>query len=81
MTALAQGQQIADTSRSAVEQAMETISGGPPYGQVPPLVAAVTALNVYPVAIDKVRIQRVADVMLQFGLLRSRFNVTPMIGP
>ena len=32
-------------------------------------------------AIDKVRIQRVADVMYQFGLLLARFNVTPMIGP
>jgi hypothetical protein len=60
---------------------METFSGGPPNGQVPPVVAAVMALNIYPTAIDKVRIQRVADVMLQFGLLHSRFNVTPMIGP
>ena len=30
---------------------------------------------------DKVRIQRVADVMYQFGLLKSKFNVSPMIGP
>ena len=49
--------------------------------QIPPIVAAVMAVNIYPTAIDKVRIQRVADVMYQFGLLRSRFNVTPMIGP
>jgi NitT/TauT family transport system substrate-binding protein len=81
VAALARGQEIADTSRQAVEQSMETISGGPPNGQVPPVVAAVMALNIYPTAIDKVRIQRVADVMLQFGLLHSRFNVTPMIGP
>jgi hypothetical protein len=39
------------------------------------------AVNIYPTSIDQVRIQRVADVMYQFGLLRSRFNVTPMIGP
>ena len=32
ITALAQGQEIADTSRRAVEQAMETISGGPQNG-------------------------------------------------
>jgi hypothetical protein len=38
-------------------------------------------VNIYPTSIDRVRIQRVADVMYQFGLLRSRFNVTPMIGP
>jgi NitT/TauT family transport system substrate-binding protein len=81
ITALAQGQQLADTSRSSVEQAMETINGGPPNGQIPPIVASVMAVNIYPTAIDRVRIQRVADVMYQFGLLHARFNVTPMIGP
>ena len=80
ITALAQGQEIADTSRSSIEQAMESLSG-PPNGQIPPIVASVMALNIYPTAIDKVRIQRVADVMFQFGLLHTRFNVTPMIGP
>jgi NitT/TauT family transport system substrate-binding protein len=79
-TALAQGQEIADTSRSSVEQAMEALSG-PQNGEIPPLVASVMAVNIYPTAIDKVRIQRVADVMYQFGLLHARFNVTPMIGP
>jgi NitT/TauT family transport system substrate-binding protein len=81
VTALAQGQELADTSRSSVEKAMETINGGPPKGQIPPIVASVMAVNIYPTAIDKVRIQRVADVMYQFGLLHARFNVTPMIGP
>jgi len=80
IAALAQGQEIADTSRQAVEQAMEGLKG-PQNGEVPPIVAAVMAINIYPTSIDKVRIQRVADVMYQFGLLPSRFNVTPMIGP
>jgi NitT/TauT family transport system substrate-binding protein len=80
LAALSAGQKIADTSRSAVEQAMESLSG-PQNGQVPPIVASVMAVNIYPTAIDRVRIQRVADVMYQFGLLRSRFNVGPMIGP
>jgi NitT/TauT family transport system substrate-binding protein len=80
ITALAQGQEIADTSRSAVEQAMESLNG-PQNGQVPPIVSAVMALNDYPTSIDKVRIQRVANVMYQFGLLHAPFNVTPMIGP
>jgi NitT/TauT family transport system substrate-binding protein len=80
LAALTQGQQIADTSRSAVEQAMESLNGGA-QGQIPPIVASVMAVNIYPTAIDKVRIQRVADVMFQFGLLNSAFNVTPMIGP
>jgi NitT/TauT family transport system substrate-binding protein len=80
VAALTQGQGIADTSRSAVEQAMESLAGAPA-GQIAPIVASVMAVNIYPTAIDKVRIQRVADVMFQFGLLNSRFNVTPMIGP
>jgi NitT/TauT family transport system substrate-binding protein len=80
VTALTQGQELADTSRSSVEQAMESLSG-PQNGEIPPIVASVMAVNVYPTAIDKVRIQRVADVMYQFGLLHSRFNVIPMIGP
>jgi NitT/TauT family transport system substrate-binding protein len=80
LTALHQGQEIADTSRSSVEKAMETLNG-PMNGQVPPLVAAVMAINIYPTSLDKVRIQRVADVMFQFGLLSKRFDVSPMIGP
>ncbi|MGH3170796.1 MAG: ABC transporter substrate-binding protein, partial [Trebonia sp.] len=80
VAALTQGQELADTSRSAIEQAMESLNG-PQNGEIPPIVAAVMAVNNYPTAIDKVRIQRVADVMYQFGLLHSRFNVSPMIGP
>jgi NitT/TauT family transport system substrate-binding protein len=80
LAALTKGQEIADTSRAAVEQAMESLDG-PMNGQIPPIVAAVMVVNIYPTAIDQIRIQRVADVMYQFGLLKTRFNVTPMIGP
>jgi NitT/TauT family transport system substrate-binding protein len=80
LAALEQGQEIADTSRSAVEQAMETLSG-PQDGQVPPIVAAVMALDSYPIGIDRIRLQRVPDVMYQFGLLRSRFDIGAMLGP
>jgi NitT/TauT family transport system substrate-binding protein len=80
LTALQQGQQIADTSRTAVEQAMEGLNG-PMNGQVPPIVAAVMALNIYPIGIDVARLQRVPDVMEQFGLLHTRFNISQMVGP
>jgi NitT/TauT family transport system substrate-binding protein len=80
VAALSQGQEIADTSRSAIERAMESLQG-PQNGQIPPIIAAVMAINIYPTSIDKVRIQRVADVMYQFGLLKTQFNVSPMIGP
>jgi NitT/TauT family transport system substrate-binding protein len=80
LAALEQGQEIADTSRTAVEQAMETLNG-PQNGQVPPLVAAVMALNSYPIGVDRARLQRVPDVMFEFGLLRSRFDIGQMLGP
>jgi len=80
VTALEQGQEIADTSRPAVEQAMESLNG-PMNGQIPPIVAAVMALNNYPIGIDKARLQRVADEMLQFGLLHTGFDIGQLLGP
>lgn len=80
VAAITKGQEIADTTRSAIEQSMESLKG-PQNGEIPPIIASVMAVNIYPTAIDKVRIQRVADVMYQFGLLKSKFNVSPMIGP
>jgi NitT/TauT family transport system substrate-binding protein len=80
LAALEQGQETADTSRTAVEQAMESLNG-PKNGRVLPIVAAVMALNIYPIGIDKVRLQRVPDVMLQFGLLHARFDISRMLGP
>ncbi len=75
--AFEQGQQIADTSRSAVERAMEALPK--PLG-VTPVTAAVMALDSYPVGpVDAVRIQRVADVMRQF-LGFPDFNARSMIG-
>jgi NitT/TauT family transport system substrate-binding protein len=74
--AFEQGQEIADTDRAAVEQAMEALPS--PLG-VSPLTAAVMALDSYPTGtVDTVRIQRVADVMRQF-LGFPAFNVESMI--
>jgi NitT/TauT family transport system substrate-binding protein len=64
-----------------VEQAFESIKGGAPNGQVPAMIAAVMALNNYPIGIDQTRIQRVADVMYQFGVLSKPFNVGSMLMP
>lgn len=75
--AFEQGQQIADTSRSAVERAMEAL---PKPLAITPVTAAVMALDSYPVGpVDAVRIQRVADVMRQF-LGFPDFNAKSMIG-
>ena len=74
--AFEQGQEIADSSRIAVERAMEALPS--PLG-VSPVTAAVMAVDSYPTgSVDTVRIQRVADVMRQFLGFPS-FNVESMI--
>ena len=79
--ALEEGQQIADTSRAAVETAMEDMPA--PYG-VSKETAAVMALDNYPVStgpvgsVDKVRLQRVVNVMQQFIGFPS-FNIDSML--
>jgi NitT/TauT family transport system substrate-binding protein len=78
LAALEVGQEIADTDRAAVEQAFEAING-PQNGQVTAGIGAVMALDTYPIGIDANRIQRVADVMYQFGLLKTRFKVSSML--
>jgi NitT/TauT family transport system substrate-binding protein len=71
-----QGQEIADTDRSAVQAAMEALPKGLAISQD---TAAVMALDTYPTGtVDTVRIQRVADVMRQF-LGFPAFNVGTMI--
>ena len=77
--ALEQGQQIADTNRAAVEKAFQSLSG-PQNGQVPPKIASVMALDNYPLGVDAVRLQRVANVMFQFGLLSTPFKIQNMLG-
>lgn len=73
LTALAEGQRIADSSRGVVEQAMEALTG------TKPLIASVMAFNSYPIGVDKVRLQRVANVMLQFGVLSKPFDISQML--
>jgi NitT/TauT family transport system substrate-binding protein len=80
LAALEIGQEIADTDRAAVEQAFESIKGAP-NGEVTSGIAAVMSLDTYPIGIDQTRIQRVANVMYQFGLLKAKFNVASMLLP
>jgi NitT/TauT family transport system substrate-binding protein len=80
--ALEEGQSIADTSRSAVEQAMEDLPA--PYG-VSKETAAIMALDDYPYttgppgSVDKTRLQRVVDVMQEFLGFDSSFNIDSML--
>jgi NitT/TauT family transport system substrate-binding protein len=79
--ALEQGQEIADTDRSALESAMEDL---PPGLAVPAEIAAVMAVPDFPVSdgptgsVDAVHLQRVADVMKQFLAFPS-FNVGSLL--
>jgi NitT/TauT family transport system substrate-binding protein len=74
--AFEQGQEIADTSRAAVDEAMLSL---PPGLRVSRITAAVMALDNYPTGpVDVVRIQRVANVMRQFLGFPS-FDVGSMI--
>jgi len=79
--ALEQGQRIADASRAAVESAMVEMPA--PFG-VAAKTAAVMALDNYPFSsgpvgsVDKVRLQRVVDVMQQF-LQFPRFDIGSML--
>lgn len=80
-TALEEGQRIADASRAAVESAMVDI---PAPAGVSAETAAVMALDSYPVSngpvgsVDKVRLQRVVDVMRQF-LGFPKFDINSML--
>jgi NitT/TauT family transport system substrate-binding protein len=80
LAALETGQEISDTDRGAVETAFEALKS-PQDGQVSPGIAAVMALDTYPIGVATTRIQRVADVMYQFGLLKQRFDVSGMVLP
>jgi NitT/TauT family transport system substrate-binding protein len=79
--ALEQGQQIADASRVAVEQALVNMPA--PYG-VSAETAAVMALDSYPFSdgpvgtVDKIRLQRVVDVMQQY-LGFGKFDIGSML--
>jgi NitT/TauT family transport system substrate-binding protein len=80
LAALSAGQEIADTDRSAVEKAFESLNG-PANGNVPNTIAAVMSLDTYPIGIDQTRLQRVANVMYQFNLLPSAYDVKNMLMP
>ena len=73
LKALDQAQRIADTNPKAVEKAVEQYSG------VSPTQAAVMAVPSFPLNTDPVLIQRVADLMKQFGFLQAKYDVKLMI--
>jgi NitT/TauT family transport system substrate-binding protein len=71
--AIVEGQRIADTNPTAVQQGVMA------YAHVTKQVAALMASADYPVDTDPVPIQRVADLMLEFDVTKTRLNVMPYI--
>jgi NitT/TauT family transport system substrate-binding protein len=76
-TALEAGQRLADTDRQAVEAAYVALPQG--QGHVDPRTAAIMSLSSYPLGITPVRLQRVPDVMRQFGFLKKPFDVNQLL--
>ncbi len=75
--AYARGQELADTDRAAAEAAVEKFLG------LPPLAAALISLPNFPTGVDAVRLQRLVDAMVRFGLLDKKyagFKVSGIIG-
>jgi NitT/TauT family transport system substrate-binding protein len=74
LRALEQGQQVADTNRAAVQQALVK------NGVVPSaIVAATMTLPTYPLTMDVPEMQRVPDAMYEFGLIGRPYTITDMI--
>jgi NitT/TauT family transport system substrate-binding protein len=78
LRALNEGQELADTDRSAVEAAFEKELG------FPPIIADTMAIDTYPLTMDVPQLQRVADSMFEFGLTpgaAAPYQISKMIQP
>jgi NitT/TauT family transport system substrate-binding protein len=71
-----EGQQIADTDRSAVEQALVK-NGVAPTAEI----AATMTLDSYPLAMDVPVMERVPDAMYEFGVITKPYDIADMIQP
>jgi NitT/TauT family transport system substrate-binding protein len=73
--ALTQAEVLA-ANRSVVEQALPTYITG-----IKPQVVAAVHLDSYPTSLSEARLQRVADTMLQAGMLKQPFNTQQLLLP
>ena len=79
LRAFQQGQQIADTNRNAVEQALLRNKVA-----ATPVIAATMTLDTYPLTMDVPAMQRVPDAMFEFNLmpgLKQPYQISEMIQP
>ncbi|MEU8247677.1 ABC transporter substrate-binding protein [Nonomuraea sp. NPDC048916] len=71
--AMAKAQNIAATDRSAVTKILPTFT------KIPAATAATINLGAYPTTLSAQRIQRVADLMLEYGFIKEKIDVSSMI--
>jgi NitT/TauT family transport system substrate-binding protein len=72
VAALREGQQVATTDGTAIAKALIA------YAHVPAGTAAIEQSPVYPLTVDPAAIQRIADLMLRFGLIPHGFSTRAM---
>jgi NitT/TauT family transport system substrate-binding protein len=76
VTALEKGQALADSDRAAVTAALSAHIG------IPSKTAAAVSVGTFPVnsAVQAAPLQRLANLLSRYGLLKRPFNVTTMTG-
>jgi NitT/TauT family transport system substrate-binding protein len=72
--AIEEGNAIAATNLAVLQQVLAKAL------KLSPSITGVMATGTFPTSANAVQIQRVADLMLQYGQLKQRFNVKPMVG-
>ena len=72
--AIEQGNAIASTNLAVLQQVLARDL------RLSPNVAGVMATGTFPTSANPVQIQRAADLMLQYGQLRRRFDIKPLVG-
>jgi NitT/TauT family transport system substrate-binding protein len=71
--AIVKGQALADSDPAMVRQVLPT------YSKVSPQLANQIGIDNYPSTVSASRMQRIADLMLAGGVLKSPFNASPML--
>jgi NitT/TauT family transport system substrate-binding protein len=72
--AVQEGNTIAATNLATLQQVLGKVL------HLSPDISGVMATGSFPTSVNAVQVQRVADLMLQYGQLKHRFNVNALIG-
>lgn len=73
--------------QEAIEKAQQLVAGDrkvvesilPTYTKIPPAMASRIRIARYPSSVSRARMQRVADLMLQYGYLKSKFDAGSLL--